>query len=134
MDSKQLQNYKPDQDHGGDPTYKPRGEYDRVDADRFDRGRGKGQGRGRSKGRGRGRDRAREEKPPPELDDVLPYNRQGKEVTVFCLPRKNECQSRKFIDLLNNFGKAGGFTLVLQAIAKEQVSLTAAFTLSTMIS
>lgn len=61
MDSKQLQNYKPNQDHGGDPTYKPRGEYDRVDADRFDRGRG--------------RDRDREEKPPTELDDVLPYNR-----------------------------------------------------------
>ena len=120
MDSKQFQNYTPNQDHGGDPTYKPRNEYDRFGADRFDRGRG--------------RDRAREEKPPPELDDVLPYNRQGKEVTVFCLPRKNECQSRKFIDLLNNFGKAGGFTLVLQAIAKEQVSLTAAFTLSTMIS
>ena len=120
MDSKQLQNYKPDQDHGGDPTYKPRGEYDRVDADRFDRGRG--------------RDRGREEKPPPELDDNLPYDNICGDVTVFCLPRKNQCQSRKFIDLLNNFGNAGGFTLILQAIAKEQVSLTAAFTLSTMIS
>ena len=86
--------------------------------------------------RGRGRDRNREEQPPPEpeLDDILPYNLQAKDGIVFCLPRKHQCQSRKFIDLLNNFGNAGGFTLVLQAIASEQVSLTAAFTLSTMIS